>query len=498
MKIIQPFYSRHMRLIFSLVVLLIFPLANAQYPIRLHLENHRYFQYNGKPVLLITSAEHYGALINLDFDYITYLDALHAQGLNDTRIFTGSYIEGEKDIKWMGYNNTLAPRPNRLIVPWQRSNISGYYGGGNKFDLEKWDENYFQRLKDLMTQAQARGIIIEVTLFGNQYSDSIWIKSPLYPRNNIQGAGPSGSKSFLIFQTLSDKQLLKYQEAYVQKMLKELNSFDNLYYEISNEPYNDIIDSAAVDSWHNHMVQLIKETEKNMPKKHLIATCFSIIDNPDVSIANFHYVRVPKMQSFEWLLALNKVINMDETIGSVYDSDVTDTRIEAWDHILRGGGAYNNLSWEYTPCKEAGTDSAKIIREQLQYLQKFMGEFDYIHMAPDHSVITAEPRASFVRVLSEAARQYAIYLHHSKIKGSGELEAWGYHSMNGTYEDRLALNLPIGTYRVRWMNPSTGVFYDKAERVVQHKGGILSLLTPEFQTDIALQVKIRKEKYEQY
>ena len=37
-------------------------------PIQLHPENPHYFLYKGKPLALITSAEHYGALLNLDFD----------------------------------------------------------------------------------------------------------------------------------------------------------------------------------------------------------------------------------------------------------------------------------------------------------------------------------------------------------------------------------------------------------------------------------------------
>jgi hypothetical protein len=463
----------------------------SQQPLKLSPLNPHYFEYNNKPVLLITSAEHYGALINLDFDYMRYFDALKEHGMNCTRIFSGSYVEREKDISWMRYQNTLAPKPNRLVVPWARSSTHGYYNGGNKFDLDSWDDKYFQRLKDLMTQAKASGIFIELTLFGNQYGDSIWANSPLYPKNNIQGAGPSGPKSFLLFQSLRNRQLLAYQESMVRKIVQELNSFDNLYYEISNEPYNDVVDSAAVDSWNYHMVNLIKETEKSLPGKHLIATCFSVIDYPDVSVANFHYVRVPGMQSFEWLLGLNKVIGMDETLGSVIHSNVTDTRIEAWDHILRGGGAYNNLCWEYTPGKEEGTDSAKIIRIYLQNLQKFMGEFDYIRMASDYHSLINKPKSSFVRVLSEAGRQYAVYMNHSRIKGSGPREIWGYRAINGTYEDRLVLDLPAGTYILKWMNPATGKYYGN-EIIIRHPGGNLSLLTPVYVTDIALQIKITK------
>ena len=50
--------------------------------------NPHYLKYQGDPILLITSAEHYGAVLNPDFNYVTYLDALQRDGMNYTRIFT--------------------------------------------------------------------------------------------------------------------------------------------------------------------------------------------------------------------------------------------------------------------------------------------------------------------------------------------------------------------------------------------------------------------------
>ena len=49
------------------------PEIPASGPIQLHPENQHYFLYKGNALALITSAEHYGALLNLDFDYHTYL-----------------------------------------------------------------------------------------------------------------------------------------------------------------------------------------------------------------------------------------------------------------------------------------------------------------------------------------------------------------------------------------------------------------------------------------
>ncbi len=62
--------------------------AAADEPIRLHPRNPHYFLFRGKPAVLITSGEHYGAVLNLDFDYVKYLDTLAADGLNLTRTFT--------------------------------------------------------------------------------------------------------------------------------------------------------------------------------------------------------------------------------------------------------------------------------------------------------------------------------------------------------------------------------------------------------------------------
>src|SRR5438093_3416671 len=81
----------------------------------LHPRNPHYFLFRGKPTILITSGEHYGAVLNLDFDFVRYLDALQADGLNLTRTFSGAYVEPQGAFKIAG--NTLAPAPGRFICP---------------------------------------------------------------------------------------------------------------------------------------------------------------------------------------------------------------------------------------------------------------------------------------------------------------------------------------------------------------------------------------------
>lgn len=90
-------------------------------PIQLHPDNPHYFQFQDKPTLLVTGGEHYGAVINADFDYETSLKAMAEQGMNYTRIFVGAYVEvpGSFGIK----HNTLAPAHGRFISPLDMKTI---------------------------------------------------------------------------------------------------------------------------------------------------------------------------------------------------------------------------------------------------------------------------------------------------------------------------------------------------------------------------------------
>ncbi len=152
-------------------------------PLSLNPENPHYFLFRERPAILIGSTEHYGAVMNLDFDYVKYLDELAASGLNLTRTFSGIYVEpqGAFGIE----KNTLAPANGRYISPWARGKEDGYANGGKKFDLTKWDESYFKRLKDFVGEAGKRGIIVELDLFSNFYDTLQWKLSPLFTRNNI-------------------------------------------------------------------------------------------------------------------------------------------------------------------------------------------------------------------------------------------------------------------------------------------------------------------------
>jgi PA14 domain-containing protein len=383
-------------------------------PLSLHPENPHYFLFRGKPTVLITSAEHYGAVLNLDFDYVKYLDTLAKDGLNNTRTFTGSYVEPQGAFNIA--RNTLAPGPNRFICPWARSDTPGYANSGNKFDLTQWDGAYFKRLRDFVAQAGERGVVVEMNLFCPFYEESQWKLSPQNAINNINGIGTVGRTN--VYTLDKHGGLLAVHEAMVRKIVTELNGFDNLYYELCNEPYF----GGVTIEWQHHIADVIVEAEKNLPNKHLIsqniANGKAKIEKPHpaISIFNFHYAQPPDTVPLNY--ALNKAIGDNET-GFRGTNDLP-YRVEAWEFILSGGALYNNLDYSFVAGHEDGAfvypatqpgGGNPAFRKQIKVLKDFIHGFDIVRMKPLPSVVTNRAFAGAAsHILAESGRAYAVYL----------------------------------------------------------------------------------------
>ncbi|HWQ90984.1 MAG TPA: hypothetical protein VN673_04880, partial [Clostridia bacterium] len=257
-------------------LLTVLHLTSQAAPLALHPDNPHYFLYQDKPTVLITSGEHYGAVLNLDFDYARYLQELKRNNLNLTRVFVGSYVEPLGAFKIA--RNSLAPASGKFICPWKRSDQPGYANGGNKFDLTQWDSAYFKRLKDFLKQADKAGVIVEMNLFCPFYDESQWKLSPQNTLNNVNGVGAVARTN--VYTLDRHGGLLAIHEGMVRKLVAELNSFDNLYYEICNEPYF----GGVTLEWQHHIADVITQAESKLKKRHLIsqniANGAKKIDNP--------------------------------------------------------------------------------------------------------------------------------------------------------------------------------------------------------------------------
>ncbi|MBT4820552.1 MAG: cellulase family glycosylhydrolase, partial [Lentisphaerae bacterium] len=318
-------------------------------PLSLHPDNPHYFLFRGEPLILITSAEHYGAVLNLDFDYERYLETLARDGMNHTRTFVGAYCEPVGAFRIQ--RNTLAPAAGRFIAPWARSNQDGYANGGNRFDLKRWDPSYFERLRGFVAKAGELGIVVEVNLFCPFYRDEMWELSPMNARNNVNGIGNVPRERAYALD--GEKGLLGVQEQMTRKVVSELKDCDNVFYETMNEPYQ----RAVPLDWELRIAQVVRETEAALGVKHLmsrnVANGKARVHNPhpEFSILNFHYAWPPDAVTMNYGLA--RLIGDNET-GFKGNGDFHYRR-EGWAFILAGGGLYNNLDYSFTVGHEDGT-----------------------------------------------------------------------------------------------------------------------------------------------
>ncbi len=440
-------------------------------PLALHPDNPHYLLWRGKPTVLITSGEHYGAVLNGEFDYVRYLDELRRCGLNLTRTFSGTYCENPQAFNIT--KNTLAPAAGKFLSPWARSATPGYVNGGNKFDLTKFAPAYFARLKDFLAQASKRGVVVELVLFCPMYNEDMWKRSPMNAINNVNGIGQLKRTEPL---TLNNGKLLEVQLELVRKVVTECNAFDSLYYEICNEPYF----GGVTLEWQHKIAECIAETEKGLPNRHLIAQNIAnkgakIKDpHPAVSIFNFHYASPPTTVADNW--ALNRVLGDDET-GFKGTAD-WHYHMEAWEFLLAGGAIYSNLDYSFTAAEPDGTffplpakqpgGGGRELRAQLKILKEFIESFDFVRMAPDKSVVAAGvPDKGAAWCLAQKGKAYAIYL-----RGAGPA--------------KLVLDIPAGRYKAEWLNTWTGKI-DKSQ-AIDHKGGKATIESPAFKQDVALRV----------
>ncbi|MGH7973781.1 MAG: hypothetical protein ACREIC_34120, partial [Limisphaerales bacterium] len=275
--------------------------------------------------------------------------------------------------------------------------------------------------------------------------------------------------------TLDDGPLLAIQDTMVRKIVTELRDFDNVYYEICNEPYF----GGVTIAWQNHIAETIKSTEAAFPVKHLIAQNISNgsrkieNSNPSVSIFNFHYSQPPKSVAMNF--GLDRVISDDET-GFRGTGDAPYRR-EGWDFILAGGAVYDNLDYSFTTGHEDGTfkfpptqpgGGGHKLQAQLSILKKFMDSFDFVHMRPDSEDIKSVGNAAKIYALAQPGKAYAVYVD------------------GGSPGTRLLCNVPAGRYQAEWINTLTGAVAKTED--VSHAGGTLPLASPPYSEDIALRL----------
>jgi len=498
--------------------------------LRVHPDNPRCFLYQDKPMKLLTSGEHYGAVLNADFDYDVYLDELQRNGLNLTRTFT-FYREKPSSIPEPGEQNTLAPRPEAAVMPWLRAAGHGQAADGlDKFDLDQWNPAYFARWQDFLHKCAEHSVVCEVVLFCNPYNREKYNLFPSAAGNNINGVGRAMSDP-REFMTLKDPTVTAFQERFVRKMAVELNEFDNVYYEICNEPnvhgdFSEAMEKQVV-AWQLHLAGVLRQAEAALPKRHLIAAnAHYRVDlgkehgktitrhddlhyflHPAIDILNYHYISAKAdTQGFRFHHLANdaaetgntwrflrerdrfaKPIVFDETFTGIVRKQPERypiNRAEAWEMILSGGAGYDNLDWSFTPADETGSGRAPLddgrrldgrqLRKWLAILRRLLDQYDLAALVPAAGLFPESVPGYGYAASTDGKGRYLVYLVDPKLYRSQPCE-------RRPLDVQLAL--PAGNYCVRTFDPKTG---QSAALPQIDSQGTIRLAIPAFREDTAV------------
>lgn len=250
--------------------------APARGPLRVHPRNPRYLADDLGRAVLLTGSHTWNNLQDMlppeggaPFDYPAWLGFLQAHDHNFMRLWRWELLTWDTAANRQQTPVVLAATPH----PWPRTGPGKALDGQPRFDLSRFNEAYFDRLRECVALAAESGIYTAVMLFegwGLQFVENAWQAHPFHPDNNINGidGDREGDGRGLEIHQLGHPAVLTLQEAYVRQVIDTLNDLDNVLYEISNENH------PASTDWQYHFIRFIHDNERTKPKQHLVGMTF--------------------------------------------------------------------------------------------------------------------------------------------------------------------------------------------------------------------------------
>ncbi len=148
-------------------------------------------------------------------------------------------------------------------MPWQRTGPGTANDGKPKFDLTKFDQSFFDRIRAEVQQLDSVGIYAGVYAYTGEWLNVFRCNGdgfPLTGTNNVNGINDGGGVGAL--SMTSPNALTAVQDAYVEKLVDTLNDMPNVLWATSEES------SANSSWWNNHQIDHIHAYEASKPFRH--------------------------------------------------------------------------------------------------------------------------------------------------------------------------------------------------------------------------------------
>jgi hypothetical protein len=474
-KEVQPFIF----ILFSLIFLMVNGAkVNALEPsegqnnnsIKVYSENPMYWQYKGKPVLLLGGSSNDNlfqqAFAGLDEE----LDKLVAHGGNYLRCTMSGRDEGDE-------------------YPFFQNAETGL------FDLDKWNDVYWKKVEYFLEATHKREIIVQIEIWATYdfYSrtshiidgKTAWERNPFNPANNSSYSEPE-SGMFNIFRSNGQEIInsffntvlplpepfnfetrpvvLAFQQKFVDKLLSLSLNYDHVLYCIDNETQADpkwsvywsqyIRKKAADQNIKIEVTEMfdpfdptggaVKGAAMQSPSTHF----FTLRSNVSVTLKdpeNFSFIEISNHNAqvgqvhFETAYFIwNKVqesgilrpINNTKIYGAGeggWNGSSKDAQERFWRNVFAGAASVRF----HRP--DAGLGNSDVALSHIKSMRMLSDEMDFFRHKPANYLLTNR-NDNEAYCLAIEGNEYAIY-----FTGKGE----------------VGLNVPAGKYEARWLQIRT-------------------------------------------
>ncbi len=398
-------------------------------------KNPAYWQHKGKPVLLLGASDD-DNLFQWPADKLEpHLDSMKSIGANYVR-------------------NTMSDRVDlgHELYPYLRL-------PSGKYDLKQWNPEYWERFERFLSWTAARDIVVQIEVWDRfDYSREHWKPHPYNPSNNgnytHEESGlaaeypnhPGANDQPFFFTTpgqRSNRVLLPYQQRFVEKMLSYSLKHSHVLYCMDNE-------TKAEPAWGAYWADFIKQRARAQGKRVYVTEMWdkwdikgdehrSTLDHPelydfaDMSQNNHnkgdaHWANALWVK--EYVKHALRPINTVKTYGAdtgPYGS--TQDGVErVYRHVLAG---FATARFHRPPAGLGQSAPAQAAVKAIRKLESIVPAWE---LKPAMERLTErEPNEAYL--VEAAARVFVVYFPS---------------------EGAVDVELPGGTYKLRWIHGGTG------------------------------------------
>ncbi len=445
----------------------------------------RWFAYKNAPRYLVggdTQAIHADPTW---FDYTALLDKFAAYRINKVRIF----IDPTTDLR-------SVRRPY------------AYNSGTQQYDLDTWDSTYWSTTKDFLDKALARNVIVEINM-SSLYPGctSVWnnagpsgLDRPIQynKANNSNNAFTSNANSNFSPEwfdptyaetSSSGRTVFDYQKRLYDKVLAELGTYPNVYFEIHNEPYNCGSSVSLVTAYLRYWAAYLRANTTrpvsveaddsarstnysnlwNDASANVLNSHFSSVDPGEIS-ADMHAAQLKgklfetnESGTYDFYVRPSNWWLTPSTQWALDGAGLNQTTKQMWGLFLSGSQlGWYNLHQNIADWDRVGT-RIKVLRDLVDTLAN-LGAMSPVDSAGNEydSLVSAGPSGSNHQVLANPGSEYVVYF-------------WGTSPETAVTAVNMTLS-PAGSYNYKFYDPRDGTLISTGN--VTSGGGATTIPSP--------------------